>query len=603
MAAPGQLVVRLLGTPQVERNGEVVTAPRGRKCWALLAYLLLRERPVSRLSLAELLFPDADDPLRALRWTLVELRRALGGSDVLRGDPLELDLPPGTQVDILALTGDAPSLSVGDGELLEGADFAATPAFDSWLGAERRTLAGIYEQLLRSEALSRLAEGDSGEAVRLAGLCVARDPLDESHQELLVRCLAADGDERGALRQAEACVELFREHAGREPGPALREAALAGVALAPPAGGDAAAAQAQLDAGHAAIAAGAVQPGIDCLRLSCAEAKASGHSALHARCLVALGTALARSVRGRDGEAAAILRSALATAGPEAERETVVAACRELGFVESQAGRVTSAGRWLARATDLARTDPETCSVLAVRALTLSDRAHYEAALTLAEEGARRAIQCGDRRGAAYSLALAGRVHVLRADVGQAQATLWRCLTQVTAEGWASLRPWPEIMLAEVELMTGRIDAARHRLDTAYELACRLGDPCWEGMGARATGLVHEASGDLELARDWFAEARRRASRVSDRYVWVYAQSLDSAAGVAIELGDPEARALVSELIELAARSGMRELVVRARLHAGRLGEPGALEAARLLAADIDNPALASLLREPATAV
>jgi hypothetical protein len=87
---------------------------------------------------------------------------------------------------------------------------------------------------------------------------------------------------------------------------------------------------------------------------------------------------------------------------------------------------------------------------------------------------------------------------------------------------------------------------------------------------------------------------------VSDRYVWVYAHSLDAAAGVAIELGDPEARDLVAELTELAARSGMRELVVRGRLHASRLGEPGALEAARMLAADIDNPALANLFREPA---
>ncbi len=600
MTAPSQLRITLLGAPLVERTGLPVTAPRGRKSWALLAYLLLRERPVSRLALAELLFPDADDPLRALRWTLVELRRALGGAAILHGDPLQLALPSGTYVDVLELTGEAPALSVGDGYLLEGADFSAIPAFDSWLGVERRRLAGIYEQLLRNEALSRLAEGDTGEAVRLASRLVTRDPLDENHHELLVRSFAADGDEHAAVCQAQACAKLFREELGREPGPAVREAALSSPPLAPPAGGDAAAAQAQLDAGHAAIAAGAVQPGIDCLRLSCAEAEASGDSALHARCLVALGTALAHSVRGRDGEAAALLRSALTTAGDTPERETEVAACRELGFVESQAGRVSSAGRWLARATELATTDAEQCSVLSVRALTLSDRAYYAAAVKLADESTQRAIQAGDRRSAAYSLSLAGRIHLLRGDVGQAQATLWRCLTHVTAERWVSLRPWAEIMLAEVELMTGRTDAARARLATAYELACRLADPCWEGMGARAHGLLHYAAGDLELARDWFAEARRRSSRVSDRYVWVYAHSLDAAAGVAIELGDPEARALVSELTEVSARSGMRELVVRARIHASRLGDPGALEAARMLAAEIDNPVLANLLREPA---
>jgi hypothetical protein len=36
----------------------------------------------------------------------------------------------------------------------------------------------------------------------------------------------------------------------------------------------------------------------------------------------------------------------------------------------------------------------------------------------------------------------------------------------------------------------------------------------------------------------------------------------------------------------------MRELLTRARMHRATLGEPGALETARTLAAGIDNPAL-----------
>ena len=338
------------------------------------------------------------------------------------------------------------------------------------------------------------------------------------------------------------------------------------MVLAPPAGGDAAAAQAQLDAGHAAIEAGAVEPGIDCIRLSCAEAQASGDTALHARCLVALGTALAHSVRGRDGEAAACAAVGAHRRGDAPERETVVAACRELGFVESQAGRVSSAGRWLARATELASTDAEQCSVLSVRALTLSDRAHYDAALRLADESTQRALQAGDRRIAAYSLSLAGRVHLLRGDVGPGAGDALALPHARDREGWVGLRPWAEIMLAEVELMTGRADAASARLErhTSWRAASEI--RAGRGWARGPTASLHQAAGDLELARDWFAEARRRSSRVSDRYVWVYAHSLDAAAGVAIELGDPEARDLVAELTELAARSGMRELVVRARI-------------------------------------
>ena len=57
-----------------------------------------------------------------------------------------------------------------------------------------------------------------------------------------------------------------------------------------------------------------------------------------------------------------------------------------------------------------------------------------------------------------------------------------------------------------------------------------------------------------------------------------------------------EAARLVDALATLAARGDMRELVVRAQIHRSRLGDPSALATARLLATDIDNPALAPLL-------
>ena len=73
------LAIRLLGLPEIERDGVVVTPPRGHKSWAVLAYLVLAEQPVARMRLASLIFGDAADPLGALRWSLTQLRRALGG--------------------------------------------------------------------------------------------------------------------------------------------------------------------------------------------------------------------------------------------------------------------------------------------------------------------------------------------------------------------------------------------------------------------------------------------------------------------------------------------------------------------------------------------
>src|SRR6185436_13761749 len=91
-----------LGPPTIERDGRAVRPPRGGKSWALLSYLLLAERPPSRTHLAELLFTEANDPLGALRWTLAELRRVLGPSVVLTGDPVTATLGPDVSVDVLS---------------------------------------------------------------------------------------------------------------------------------------------------------------------------------------------------------------------------------------------------------------------------------------------------------------------------------------------------------------------------------------------------------------------------------------------------------------------------------------------------------------------
>ncbi|MDT7592189.1 MAG: hypothetical protein QOH45_1720, partial [Pseudonocardiales bacterium] len=120
------LTIRLLGPPAIERDGRAVRSPRGRKAWALLSYLLLAERPPSRKHLAGLLFGDADDPLGALRWTLAELRRALGTAEVLTGDPVTTAFGDDVVVDVRLVAseyGDAAPLLGGvdgfGGELLE----------------------------------------------------------------------------------------------------------------------------------------------------------------------------------------------------------------------------------------------------------------------------------------------------------------------------------------------------------------------------------------------------------------------------------------------------------------------------------------------------
>ncbi|MDX6657730.1 MAG: hypothetical protein QOH62_2523 [Solirubrobacteraceae bacterium] len=592
------LAIRLLGNPQIERDGVPVPAPRGRKTWALLAYLLLCERPPPRSRVASLLFSEAEDPLGALRWSLSDLRRTLGAADALGGDPLELRLPPGAAVDVSALI--APGADVSfrppEGELLEGMTFPSSPVFESWLGVMRRHLDGAVRAMAHDEALARLAAGDTARAGELAAQLVSQDPLDQAGQELLIRCLARAGRRQAAERQLAECEALFRRELGVLPGPELRSAASDGDSATAGAVGDSDAALGQLEAGQAALDAGAVEPGVQILRQACAEAAGSGDAALAARALAALGSALVHAVRGRDEEGALRLHEALRLAEGQGERATAAAACRELGYIDVQAGRGPSAGRWLTRATEIAEGNEEVCAVLGVRGMALSDRAHYGAALDLLNRSVARAERCGRRRQAAWSLSLIGRAHMLRGELSLALPALDESLALVAAERWTAFRPWPEALRAEASLLMGRPDHAAERLDLAFRLACRLGDPCWEAMGARLMGLLAAQEDDTAKARDLLADALARATRVSDAYQWVHAHVLDSSAGLAVETGAEDAAQIVDRLAQLAERCGLREFVVRAHVHRGRLGVPGSLESARLLAAEIDNPMLDALV-------
>ncbi|GFJ96111.1 AfsR/SARP family transcriptional regulator [Phytohabitans rumicis] len=536
-----------------------------------------------------------------MRWTLAELRRALTLPGAFQGDPVAAALGAGVVVDALWATGaDAIAGPAGEagGELLEGVQLPSCLEFESWLLVARHRVSAAVEARLRQEAVTLLAAGDADQAIGYASRAVAHNPLDEGNHELLVRCLAVSGDQAAALRQVEVCADLLRRELGMDPSPALREAATAGPgsAMASPLGGRAAAVS-QLDAGRAAIAAGAVDAGMQCLRRAVTEAAHCRDDALRARALATLGGALVHAVRGRDNEGAVVLEEAIQLAGRAGDRATAVTAHRELGFVEVQAGRRRTADAWLAKAQAIAETDAELAAIFGVRGMNASDAGDYPAAFGHLGESVERAAACGDHRQRAWSLSLLARAYLLRGERGEAARAVGASLELVHEQRWLAFLPWPQSLRAELDLDAGDVDGAADGLAHAWALACQLGDPCWEGMAARGLGRLHAARADAPGATQWLGEASRRCSRVPDRYQWVHGYVLDAAIGAALDQDQPDrARPLLDALAALAARCDMRELVVRAHLHRARLGDPTARASARLLAAGVDNPALHDLL-------
>jgi DNA-binding SARP family transcriptional activator len=566
--------------------------------WALLGYLLRSATPVSRRQLAELLFADAEDAQAALRWNLSELRKLLGIQG-LTGDMLRLEKDPSTYVDVDALTRAnwAQALRVpGLGQaFLEGLHISGCAAFEVWLETERRHLQSTSEAVLREAALARMATGKCIEATDLAARLVRQNPLDEDYQVLLVRCLAAAGDGVGAARQATICRELFMRELGVRPGAAL-DAALNTVTAMPtsrPATGRMAAI-AQMEAGEAAIGAGVLDAGLQCLRRAVVEADSTGDAVIRTRARVALGGALVHAARGRDEEGATALHEALAI-GEFSCPTYAAAASRELGYVEFLRGRYERSLVLLRQAVELAGDDlAEQTRIAIVHGSVLSDTAHYGESVAILQQAISQAEALGDRKQQSYALSMLGRAFLLRGDLSDATIALDHSIA-LAQQLWTAFLPWPQSLRAEVDLVNGKVEAAGERFEHAFALGCQLGDPCWEGIAGRGLGCIAVSRGQTSSAIEILLDAIFRSTRLPDGYLWAKAYALEALCGLAISEGMPEASIWVDELQGIAARCGMREFTIRALVHKATLGDRSSLEAASLLIGDVDNPTLKAL--------
>jgi DNA-binding SARP family transcriptional activator len=597
------ITARLLGPPVLVRDEVVYAVPRGRKVWALFAYLALADQQPSRQQLMELLFPDAEDPASALRWNLSELRRLLGGPDTVgSGNTVALRLPEGSVIDVHVLLGGSSEAAVelpGLGrELIEGMNVDASPGFTAWLLGERRRLLALSGAVLREGALRALASGDARRAVELAARLVGAEPLNEDAHVLLIRAFAATGDEVAVERQLSASTELFQRELGVPLGPEVYEAARMEPARpAPATAGGRASLRALLESGEAAVSAGAVDVGVGSLRAAAVGAKDAGDTATEAMALLALGSALVHGTKGRDEEGSAALHRAITTAEAVGDRGVAASAHRELGYVELLRGDYPRAEIWLRTAADLA--DGDTLEMARIRAVTgacLTDvgahdraRAEFDIALELSES-------IDHAKQTAWSTAMVGKSKLLCNELDLAEDALRRASDLAHAERWTAFLAFPEALLAEVWVRRGKLGDAAETFEHAFALGCQVDDACWEAYSVRGMGLLKAATGDLDDAVGLMEKALDRCARQRDTHLWVRAYVLDALSAIATRMNHPHADGWVTDLGSVAEGSGMREFSVHAYLCRRDLGDGSAADAARAVAVGIENPRLHELL-------
>jgi tetratricopeptide (TPR) repeat protein len=339
------------------------------------------------------------------------------------------------------------------------------------------------------------------------------------------------------------------------------------------------------------VGAGVLDAGLDILRRAVADAREAGDRRLEARALLALGEAFVHGGWARDTDAETALHAAVAIAEELGAGALVAEASRELGYVELKHARYDRAEAWLDRAVARAPDRNSRAAAIAVRGVVATDQGWTRPATEQLTEAAADGRELEKPRLEAWALTFLGRAYLLREEWERARSALVRAIEVTRAARWMTFLPFPQALLATVDLADEHLDEARAAFESAFALGCQIGDPCWEGISARGIGLVHAAVGRVDEAIRWLDDARTRCIRIPDAYLWIHAYCLDALCEVAIANGIGEV-AWVRELETVASRTGMSELLVRAHLHRAAAGERGAAEAARLFADRIDNPAV-----------
>lgn len=573
MGADVSVVIRLIGRPEITHDGRAC-ALGGHKPWALLAYLLLASRPPTRRELAERLWPEADDPLAALRWALLQARRAIApdGRITEHAGRLEVELPADALVDARAVLSRAleppDTASLGTGELLEGFAFDDAPDFDEWLALERQRVASALREALRWAA-TMLARSSPEDALALAERALALDPLCDPLHELVVDIHVGRGDRAAAERHLARAERRYRDDLGESAPDTIRRPLDRAVALSVARIAPSVTAAALVQSAQARMDAGDYEAAVTAARRAAAESAAAGDVAVEAKALTTLATVLIHSVRGRDRESLGLLARAFQLATDLGDLALASEIARETGYVAFLAADYGSAEQSFHRAIELAKrgADP----VRLGKALTFlgasqMDRGDIEASGTTLRQALEALDSAQEGRFRAFTLSFVARLRLREGRDTEARQLAREALVAARTTGWHGIVPWILTFEGEAELRLGNTAPASERFAEAFALGSEMGDPCWEGLSLRGLAHVEWRAGRHGKAREMLVEAHARCSRVPDTLWWADALILTDL----VELEQGSDAGHVQLALDIAQRGPMPDVTERLRRYTRR---------------------------------
>ncbi|MEZ4730532.1 MAG: tetratricopeptide repeat protein [Caldilineaceae bacterium] len=228
--APARIALRLLGPVQIEHDDEIIRKIGSQKSIALLGYLVQQGQPLSRTTLAGLLWPDQAETegRRNLRWALNNLTNLLPNCFVADRHTIHFLPVDHAWIDtrtfetLLAQDDDnalAAASELYRSEFLAGLTLDDCPELELWLLQEREAWRRRVLSLLERLSERQLRSGDYPRAEATLQRLLELEPWHETAHRQLLWLLAVTGRRTAALAQYEICCRILAEELAADPLP------------------------------------------------------------------------------------------------------------------------------------------------------------------------------------------------------------------------------------------------------------------------------------------------------------------------------------------------------------------------------------------------
>jgi DNA-binding SARP family transcriptional activator len=189
----------------------------------LVAFVAINGKPLQRLYIAGILWPDSSDKHAgaSLRSTLWRLRRSAPGLIESRGTRLALS--PHVIVDVREMIAALRALDENPSESPPRLSRHPLRAellpdwYDAWVQVEREQYRQFTVHALESLGEKLAIQGRFGEAVQAALAAIAAEPLRDSAHRLLINVYLGEGNRSEAIREYRGYCDVLKKELGVEP--------------------------------------------------------------------------------------------------------------------------------------------------------------------------------------------------------------------------------------------------------------------------------------------------------------------------------------------------------------------------------------------------